>query len=137
MAQSHGVQIVVVPPPGAGITGEGVRDLLGRALDNLVRNSIQHSPQGATVRVAVKPGADEISVVVEDTGSSLGGSVRGTAFTALGQLSSKSVPNGRYSRGLGLYCAALAAAAAGATVRVVKASGETGNAFELAVPRSK
>jgi signal transduction histidine kinase len=137
MAESHGVQIVAPLSPGPGTNGEGRRDLLFRALGNLVRNSIQHSPSGASVRVVVRASVDEISVLVEDSGSSLGGALQGSAFTAMGQLASKSVPNGRYSRGLGLYTAGLAAAAAGAAVRVVAPPGGAGNAFELVVPRSR
>lgn len=137
MAQSHGVNVVLSLVEGPGMTGDGVRELLGRALDNLLRNSIQHSPPGASVRVSLEATADEIRVHVEDVGSTLSGAVQNSAFTAIGQLTSKSVPHGRYSRGLGLYSAALAAAATGATVRVVRASSGTGNAFELLVPRSK
>jgi signal transduction histidine kinase len=137
MAQSHGVQIVLSPSLGPEMTGDGVRELLDLALGNLLRNSIQHSPSGASVRVTLQATADEIRVKVEDDGSSLSGAVRNSAFTAMGQLTSKSVPKGRYSRGLGLYSAALAAAATGATVRVVQPSSGAGNAFELLVPRSK
>ena len=39
------------------------------------------------------------------------------AFTAEGQLSTKNISGGRYSRGLGLYAARIAARVAGATVR--------------------
>lgn len=143
MGQSHGVQILTTPVLQSGTYGESNRELLFRALGNLVRNSIQHSAPGASVRVSATAGPGEVSIVVTDSGSSLGG-LEGSVFTALGQLASKSVPHGRYSRGLGLYCAGIAAAAAGATVRVLgKTASEgaapegAGNAFELAVPRAK
>jgi signal transduction histidine kinase len=137
MAQSHGVKIVLLPSQAPGVIALGVREFLSRALGNLLRNSIQHSPPGASVLVAVKTQADDVCITVEDAGTTLGGAVRGTAFTAMGQLASKSVPNGRYSRGLGLYSAALAAAATGATVRVAPPSSGAANAFDLIVPRSK
>jgi signal transduction histidine kinase len=143
MGQSHGVQIVTSPPLAAGNYGDTNRELLFRALGNLVRNSIQHSSPGASVWVSATATPEQISIVVTDCGSSLGG-LEGSVFTALGQLASKSVPHGRYSRGLGLYSAGIAAAAAGATVRVIAAQAPAGaafqgpgNAFELVVPRAK
>jgi len=63
--------------------------------------------------------------------------IRAAVFTPQGQIGAKSAPAGRYSRGLGLLSAALAAAAAKATVRVVPAPRGSGNAFELAFPRSQ
>lgn len=137
MAQSHGVEVVVSPEPPRGMIVERTRDPLLRALGNLVRNAIQHSPPGATVRVSLESRPGELVVVVQDEGTSLAGELGEGAFTALGQLASKSVPRGRYSRGLGLYSAALAAAATGATVRVTPREGGAPNVFELSVPRSK
>ncbi|HEX7668891.1 MAG TPA: HAMP domain-containing sensor histidine kinase [Polyangiaceae bacterium] len=138
MGQSHGVQIVTSPALGAGTYADTNRELLFRGLGNLVRNSIQHSAPGASVEMSATATPERISIVVRDSGSSLGG-LGGTVFTALGQLASKSVPHGRYSRGLGLYSAGIAAAAAGATVRVLPdmAVPAVGNAFELVVPRAK
>jgi two-component system heavy metal sensor histidine kinase CusS len=108
---------------------------LFRALANLVRNSIQHSAPGTVVEVHVETRDAEIAIVVRDAGSTLPDAVRTSAFTAAGQLASKSVPNGRYSRGLGLYCAALAAAACGARVFASNGAG-AGNCFELVIPRA-
>jgi hypothetical protein len=47
--------------------------------------------------------------------------VRHAAFTPEGQLSTKNVSGGRYSRGLGLYAARVATSIAGATVRCPEA----------------
>jgi signal transduction histidine kinase len=134
MAGSHGVCLTLKdgPRPPAG---SGARDLLFRALANLVRNSIQHSPSGGLVEVHVEARGVEIAIVVRDSASTLPQSISDTAFTAAGQVASKSVPHGRYSRGLGLYCAALAAAACGARV-AARNGGEPGNSFELVVPRA-
>lgn len=136
MADSHNVSIVVTPVPEDAVV-EGSRDLLSRALANLLRNSIQHSPGGSAVHVSVQRGDSGLAVLLEDTGVSLPDAIRATVFTPQGQIGAKSAPAGRYSRGLGLLSAALAAAAAKATVRVVPAPRGSGNAFELAFPRSQ
>lgn len=135
MARSHSVEVDLVPLPAERVTGHGARDLLIRALSNLLRNSIQHSPSGEVVRVSLRIDGHSAVVLVEDQGTPLSAAVRVSAFTAMGQTGSKSVPSGRYSRGLGLYCAALAAAAAQATVRAVEPSRGQGNAFELSIDR--
>jgi signal transduction histidine kinase len=135
MAQSHNVEIDLAAPPAERVTAHGARDLVARALANLLRNSIQHSPSGATVRVSFDADSKQVVVRVEDRGTALSGAVRTSAFTAMGQVGSKSVPHGRYSRGLGLYCAALAAAAARAAVRAVEPPQGQGNAFELVLSR--
>jgi signal transduction histidine kinase len=133
MAESHNVS-VVVNPISEDATAEGSRDLLVRALANLLRNSIQHSPGGASVRVSVVRDDAGLAVLLEDAGVSLPEAIRAAVFTPQGQIGAKSAPAGRYSRGLGLLSAGLAASAARATVRVVPAPGGSGNAFELRFP---
>ncbi|HVU02343.1 MAG TPA: HAMP domain-containing sensor histidine kinase [Polyangiaceae bacterium] len=134
MARSHGVSLVLAPPSGP-VPVKGSRDFLSRALSNLVRNAVQHSPAGSTVRVAVASRGAEGVATVTDPGSTLGAETRLLAFTAKGQIASKAVPNGRYSRGLGLYSAALAARAGNGRVSAVDPAAGAGNAFELVVPR--
>jgi len=134
MAESHNVTVQVKPSAGEPPQTEGPRELFGRAIGNLLRNSIQHSPSGATVLVSVRKEAAGAVVLVEDTGVSLPDAMRANVFTPAGQIGAKSAPAGRYSRGLGLLCAALAAAAARAKVRVVAPPESVGNAFELQLP---
>jgi signal transduction histidine kinase len=133
MAESHNVSVVVSPVSDDAAT-EGSRDLLGRALANLLRNSIQHSPGGASVRISIRRDDAGLAVLLEDTGVSLPEAIRATVFTPQGQIGAKSAPAGRYSRGLGLLSASLAAQAARATVHVVPAPRGSGNAFELRFP---
>jgi signal transduction histidine kinase len=135
MAQSHGIAVELLPLPPDRAMGKGAREPLTRAFANLLRNSIQHSPASAAVRVSLREVPNAWSVLVEDNGLALSAAVRASAFTASGQLGSKSVPNGRYSRGLGLFCAGLSSAAAGATARAIEPPRGTGNAFELVVTR--
>lgn len=134
MAQSHGVELKMGEGLGERVPVDAPRDLLSNALSNLIRNAIQHSPSGGSVRVTVRATANDVVVAIHDAGTALTGDVAAGAFTAAGQIASKSIPNGRYSRGLGLYCAALAAVAAGAKVQTSAVTG--GNAFELVMSRS-
>lgn len=108
------------------------RELAQQALTNLVRNSIQHGGSGTQIRISVRQDANQVIARIEDAGAALAGEVRQRAFTAEGQLETKSVRNGRYSRGMGLYCAALAASAGGGSVQ--HAESAAGNAFELSFP---
>jgi signal transduction histidine kinase len=133
MAESHTVT-VVVQRPDETMAADGSRELFGRALANLLRNAIQHSPSGATVNVSVRKDSSGVAVLLEDVGVSLPDTVRDAVFTPKGQIGAKSAPAGRYSRGLGLLCASLAASAARATVHVVDPPRGTGNAFELRFP---
>ena len=72
---------------------------------------------------------------VRDSGSPLAEDLRETAFTAEGQVAAKARANSRYSRGMGLYCARLAAKLCGAEIVVLDTSARAGNAFQLALPR--
>jgi signal transduction histidine kinase len=134
MAQSHGVEVVLALSATSGATAQGSREYVSRALANLVRNSIQHSSSSSKVTLSLRAEGPNFVVVVADTGVSVGGTAD-DVFTAEGQVGAKSVPNGRYSRGLGLYAAAIAASAGQATVRVGTPPPGATSAFELVVAR--
>jgi signal transduction histidine kinase len=108
------------------------RDLATRALTNLIRNSIQHAPPSTTVSVNASVEGRNICVHIRDSGTSLTDDNRENAFTAEGQVAAKARTNSRYSRGMGLYCARLAARLCGADVRVLETS--SGNTFVLSLP---
>ena len=129
-AESYRVSLEVDVDSGNGLRGSANREMVVRALCNLIRNAIQHA--GETGKVTVKAWREGAQVVlgVTDSGTPLASEVGEQAFTAEGQLSAKNVSGGRYSRGLGLYAARIAADVAGATVR----SGPvTEGRFELCV----
>jgi signal transduction histidine kinase len=133
MAQSHGVRIDVEPLPSDRPLSRGAREPLERALANLLRNSVQHSPANGAVKVSGRSDPDVFVVTIADSGTRLPPDIGDQAFTAAGQVHAKSIPNGRYSRGLGLYCAGLAAFAGRASVRSVDPPEGMNNAFELAI----
>jgi signal transduction histidine kinase len=107
------------------------RDMASRALSALVRNAIQHAPLGSSVRVSTAPVKDRWVVSVIDDGQALLDAISEEAFTAHGQIKTKSLSGGRYSRGLGLFCARFCAESAGARVGVGRA--EQGSVLELSL----
>src|SRR6478609_1381313 len=128
-AESYRVTLEVDADSAAELRGLANRDMLLRALSNLIRNAIQHAGETGKVSVRAARGSAGLVVGVSDSGSPLAKEMGEAAFTAEGQLSTKNVSGGRYSRGLGLYAARIAAGVAGATVR----SGSGASRFELCV----
>ena len=135
LATSYGVRLEFLPTPDADVKLVASREMLGRALGNLVKNGIQHAQDGIPVRVSMRLEPNHAIVVVEDGGAPVSSEFLDDAFTAQGQLLAKGLVGARYSRGLGLYSARLAAEAANAQVRAVPRSGTPGNAFELVIAR--
>lgn len=116
-AESYRVSLDVDVDSAAELRAVANRDMLLRALSNLVRNAIQHAGESGKVTVHARGKGSEVIVSVFDSGTPLSAEVRTTAFTPEGQLSTKNVSGGRYSRGLGLYAARIATSIAGAVVR--------------------
>lgn len=136
MAGSHGVELRVERAAGARLSALTAREFLLRAIANLVRSAVQHAPPGSVVVVGAAQVEGRCVVSVVDAGVPLAESVRESAFTAPGQIVTKSLSGGRYSRGLGLFAAALAAAAARATLRSVPLPPGSGSRMELSVASS-
>jgi signal transduction histidine kinase len=134
-ARSHWVDIVAAPESlRSSARVRAGRDMLVRALSALVQNAIQHAPQGTEVHVLLRESPDSITFVVEDSGPGLEPEFLEEAFSAEGQLRAKRARGGRYSKGLGLFCASVCARAAGAELTL--GSAERGNAFELRAERA-
>jgi signal transduction histidine kinase len=116
-AESYRVTLNVDADSGSGLKAVANRDMLLRSLSNLIRNAIQHAGETGKVTVRASREGEHVVVGVTDSGTPLASDMRDQAFTAEGQLSTKNISGGRYSRGLGLYAARIAASVAGATVR--------------------
>jgi len=130
LAASHEVRLELDPAAQQSKQRASAhREMAGRALAALVRNSIQHAPVGSTVRVAVRVDEGTVVVTVADDGQRLAPELAEEAFTARGQTRTKTLSGGRYSRGLGLFCARVCADSSGA--RVASSAGAAGNVFEL------
>lgn len=64
---AHGAAAVMVDAI-PGLVVEGDRARLERVVDNLLGNAIKYSPGGTPIHVEVRPGEDEVIVVVRDQG---------------------------------------------------------------------
>jgi signal transduction histidine kinase len=129
-AESYRVTLEVEAETAVDLRAVANRDMLLRSLSNLIRNAIQHAGETGKVVVRARRQGSEIIVAVSDSGVPLSADVGEQAFTAEGQLSTKNVSGGRYSRGLGLYAARIAASVAGAKVQSAAGGGAV---FELCV----
>ncbi len=116
-AESYRVNLDVDADSSGNLRALANRDMLLRSLSNLIRNAIQHAGETGKVTVRASHLAAQVIIAVTDTGVPLSSEMGEQAFTAEGQLSTKNFSGGRYSRGLGLYAARIAARVAGATVR--------------------
>jgi signal transduction histidine kinase len=78
---------------------------------------------------------EKIELCVHDQGMPLPEALRELAFTADGQLS-EALHRTRYGRGIGLYCAKVAASLCGAALQVVERP-DAQNTFAIQVPLSR
>jgi signal transduction histidine kinase len=132
IARSHGGHLQVPRDAMAGdIYVRSNREMLSRSLANLVCNSVQHGG-GGKIRVTMRVDKLDCLIAVADGGAPVASELREVAFTAEGQIAAKGSGGGRYSRGLGLFIANVAAAAAGAKILASEEEGH--NVFVLSVP---
>jgi signal transduction histidine kinase len=105
---------------------------VGRALDNLLANSLQYAPPGSPVTVELAT-RDQVGVItILDDGPVVPPDLRGWCLSMKAQSDAKQRFDARYGRGLGLYCAAQAAQIGGARVTVGERAG--GAMFEITGP---
>ncbi len=132
LARSHGGRLNVPRELlGNDVYIRSNREMLSRALGNLVSNSVQYGG-GAAIRIDLHVQDLVCVFTISDGGAPVVKELRETAFTAMGQIAAKSRGGGRYSRGLGLFAATIAAEAAGAHIQASEEDGH--NKFELSVP---
>jgi signal transduction histidine kinase len=129
IARSYGASVVFEADRKLAPRVLGHREMFGRALGNVLFNSIQNGGSSGEIQVRLALGANEGIVQITDAGQPLAENLRRSAFTADGQLSCKGDSKGRYSRGLGLFAAATAAGLSGAEIR--SAPHPERNVFEI------
>jgi K+-sensing histidine kinase KdpD len=110
--------------------------LFDRAVANLIRNAISHSAAGSEVHISLELEPTVCSIVVRDRGTPFDPTNPARMFDARGQVSAKTELAGRYSRGLGLLIARIAADASGATIEAKPSPEPFRNAFALRFKRS-
>jgi signal transduction histidine kinase len=133
IAESYGVTVAFNEEPRRDIRIRAHREMLSRALGNLLFNSIQHGGSSVPISLSVFADAKSAGILCTDGGSLLADRLLVDAFTAEGQLTCKTDSFGRYSRGLGLFCARIAADLSGSEVRALP-SEDGKNRFELRAP---
>jgi len=121
-AESNGVMLQVAS--GEGLALRGDPDLLQGAAWNLVRNAIQASPRGETVRVTLARRGPWIALEVSDRGPGVPPEKRATIFEPF---------QARAGSGLGLPLALSAAQAHGGTIEVEGGAGG-GALFRMLLP---
>jgi two-component system sensor histidine kinase CreC len=114
------------------LTLNGNPFLLHQALENLVRNAIEFSPAGGTVRVEVTPESDRVTIAITDEGPGIPGYALDRIFDRFYSLGRPDT--GRKSTGLGLNLVREVAKSHGGTIRVVNRP-EGGALAELILPR--
>lgn len=106
------------------------RDLVRRAIDNLLDNAIRHAPPKGRVAVAVEGTETHVVVRVEDDGPGIPASARAILFEPGGrELASRNY-------GLGLTFVRLAARAHGGEIEVRDPETGSGTIFVLSLPRA-
>jgi signal transduction histidine kinase len=119
----------------------GDRDLVVRAVDNLVANAVQYAPARTEILIEIEESPKEARLTVLDHGLAVPEAMREDAVTRAGQGRAKGRPEARYGRGLGLHAAAIAARAAGGSLslgtrpRVGPGPGGESSTLTLALPR--
>jgi K+-sensing histidine kinase KdpD len=122
---------ITLPSSADAARIEAPPELFERALANLIRNSISHSPSGSEVRVGLELDSESCSVIVRDKGTPFDANNPQRMFEPKGQVSAKTELAGRYSRGLGLLVARIAADGCGAKLMASAATDSFRNAFAL------
>ncbi|HEY1101676.1 MAG TPA: response regulator [Myxococcota bacterium] len=111
------------------------RQLLRRALENLIANAVRHAPRDSAIDVVIADKPDNILICVNDRGPGVPEDRKRSLFSKFGI--AKSVEqNTRRSYGFGLYLVDLVARAHHGSTNVVDRDGG-GASFQLALPRQQ
>ena len=136
LASSHGVALRIdESATDSAIRGLADQEMLTRSLAYLLHNGIQYGRGEYPVTVSVRDAGHQHLVVVADGGPQLDAGLCDAAFSAAGQMSVKNQAAGRYGRGLGLYCARIAAERASVQLVLVEPPAPATNAFALSMQR--
>ena len=116
-------------PEGAALV-RGDPVWLRRALENLLGNAVQHSPEGARVRVQIAADAQGITATVRDEGAGVDPAIRERLFERF-----STTRHGEGGTGLGLAIVRAVAELHGGKAQLRESSAQ-GSVFSLTLPRA-
>jgi len=109
------------------------RNLVSRAIDNLLGNAIQHSPQHSAIICAIEPHQDGFAVRIQDHGIGIGKDRQAAIFEPFDR--GGSARSRAHGAGLGLAFVKIVAARHGGRVLLQSAVG-AGCTFRFVLPAS-
>ncbi|WP_324755919.1 PAS domain-containing sensor histidine kinase [Haloarcula sp. GH36] len=118
VAQDYPETVTVDPsirPPAAVPGGPGLYD----ALDNLVENAVEHTPEGTAVRLIVEEEGDEVLLKVTDDGPGIPAIERAAVFDG------ETITTLQHGSGLGIWLARWVAESAGGDLSYDRTAGWT------------
>lgn len=127
-AQARKVRLELSLPESAAVRGDPT--WLRRAVENLVGNALQHSPEGGCVRVEVHPAAAGHALTVGDDGPGVDAAIRERLFVRFA-----TTRHGAGGTGLGLAIVRAVAESHGGKA-TLRSSGPAGSVFEVVLPRA-
>lgn len=112
--EPRGIGVSFTGPPRLPLTGSA--ELLHRAIENLIRNALAHSPDGAEVAVSARTSGPALTIDIADQGPGVPKAERSRLFEPFYKLPGLSANAGT---GLGLAIAARAVAAHGGSIELL------------------
>src|SRR6185503_14595622 len=129
-----GVAVEVEEAP-ISLTVEVDRTQVGRALRNVLANAVQHSPKGATVRVAITSTGSEVELRISDAGPGIAPEDLSHVFERFYRADQARGAGGpRSGSGIGLTIARELLAANGGRISLER-TGPDGTTFLIVLPR--
>ncbi|MDM0055380.1 CHASE2 domain-containing protein [Variovorax fucosicus] len=128
--QRNKIEVTLAPGPQEALSHVD-RELVGRALDNLLGNALKYAPEGSTVTCAVEPHADGWALRVEDEGPGIAEDQQAAVFEPFLKGASMTRTDGA---GLGLAFVKTVAVRHGGKVLLESTAGR-GATFQLVLPR--
>jgi signal transduction histidine kinase len=111
LADENGVQLTILAPPTVPVPAH--RELLSRALSNLIDNALRYGASGGSIEVEAVPTAAGVRLSVADRGPGIDAASRDEALRRFGRLDAARSSGGA---GLGLSLAAAVARLHGGTL---------------------
>jgi len=128
LAQARAVSVEIRGDGDARVRGDPV--WLRRAVENLLGNAIQHSPDGSKVVVEIDGGPQMLVATVRDQGNGVDDAIRGRLFSRFA-----TTRHGEGGTGLGLAIVRAVAELHGGKAEL-RESSPAGAAFSLSLPRA-